>query len=474
MAPNPHWRQHQSSNSTASGRSDNSTVSARSDASDRSYDTAPTEYSDRRPSLMHSETSHARLQGRARERDYFVPQHKVDRYPQLPPRSSVDTYASTSEEDLADELDDDMPDYDVPTYRHEPLACDAIPTTPRDFGELFPTSKRLSIRHDDSTIDGNMNLRVDTQVEERGHRKQSYTLFHLRMQDLRTRQFSLRRYCRESGREVCHSTRKYQKPATEMRPVLQRASTALASLVKSDSRPSTSAGLKRADSGYDSVQGSLHDDDDDITRSESRPKAVGYSKGRALIPTNTIKLEFSNYAHLDVKRRGAKSYKKYAFEYWGHDYSWKRIVKKEGRDQQESVSYYLVRDDNDKEPLAHICPVRLTHEEAHEEAARGGWIPPCYMRVTDDKILRSDSDISDVVMATGLMALVDDCIKRRFHSKQSTQMHIPLLRNPSFKMANLEYIGPKRLIDEMFSRKHQDGNIPKKHPSAARWLPTSV
>lgn len=394
MAPNPHWRQHQSSNSTASGRSDNSTVSARSDTSDRSYDTAPTEYSGRRPSLMHSETSHARVQGRARERDYFVPQHKVDRYPQLPPRSSVDTYASTSEEDLADELDD-MPDYDVPTYRHEPLACDAIPTTPRDFGELFPTSKRLSIRHDDSTIDGNMNLRVDTQVEERGHRKQSYTLFHLRMQDLRTRQFSLRRYCRESGREVCHSTRKYQKPATEMRPVLQRASTALASLVKSDSRPSTSAGLKRADSGYDSMQGSLHDDDDNVTRSESRPKAVGYSKGRALIPTNTIKLEFSNYAHLDVKRRGAKSYKKYAFEYWGNDYSWKRIVKKEGRDQQESVSYYLVRDDNDKEPLAHICPVRLTHEEAHEEAARGGWIPPCYMRVTDDKILRSDSDISE-------------------------------------------------------------------------------
>jgi hypothetical protein len=77
-------------------------------------------------------------------------------------------------------------------------------------------------------------------------------------------------------------------------------------------------------------------------------------------------------------------------------------------------------------------------------------------------------------MATGLMALVDDCIKRRFHSKQSTYMHIPLLRNPSFKMANLEYIGPKRLIDEMFNRKTQDGNMPKKQLSAARRVPTSV
>jgi hypothetical protein len=371
-----HWPHYDASNSTQSARS----------GSERSYDTAPTEYSDRRPSLAHSETCHPRLE--SRDRDYFATQHNSERYETLPPRSSVDTYASTSEEDLADDFDD-MPEYDVPHYHHEPLASDAIPTTPHDFGELFPTAKRLSIRHDDSTIDGNMNQRVDTQVEERGHHKQSYTLFHLRMQDLRTREFSLRRYCRESGREVCHSTRKYQKPAAEKRPVLQRASTALASLVKSDSRPSTSAGLKRSDSGYESVQ----DIGDEVMDVGSRPKSVGYSKGRALMPTNTIKLEFSNYAHLDVKRRGAKSYKRYGFEYWGHDYSWKRIVKKEH--DHDSVSYYLVRDDNDKEPLAHICPVRLSQDEAREERARGGWVPPCYMRITDEKILRSDTDLPE-------------------------------------------------------------------------------
>lgn len=384
MSRNVHWRQHQSSNSTTSGRSDNS---------NRSYETAPTEYSDRRPSLPHSATCYARVEGRGQERDYFAPKDGRERYENPPPRASVDTYASTSEEDVADDLDD-MPDYDVPQSYYEPLPCDAIPTTPRDFGELFPTAKRISIRHDDATIDGNMNLRVDTQVEERGHRKQNYTLFHLRMQDLRTREFSLRRYCRESGREVCHSIRKYQKPPSDKPPVLQRASTALASLVKTESRPTTSAGLKRADSGYESVPGrAIGDDDEDIV--ESRPKSVGYSKGRALIPTNTIKLEFSNYAHLDVKRRGAKSHKRYAFGYWGHNYSWKRIVKSDSERDQESISYYLVRDDNDKEPLAHICPVRLTQEEAREEAARGGWVPPCYMRITGDNILRSDTDISE-------------------------------------------------------------------------------
>lgn len=376
MSRNVHWPPYDASNSNHSARS----------GSERSYETAPTEYSDRRPSLAHSETCNSRLE--SKNRDYFATQQHSERYETHPPRSSVDTYASTSEENLADDLDD-MPEYDVPHYLHEPLACDAIPTTPHDFGELFPTAKRLSIRHDDSTIDGNMNLRVDTQVEERGHHKQSYTLFHLRMQDLRTREFSLRRYCRESGREVCHSTRKYQKPAAEKRPVLQRASTALASLVKSDSRPSTSSGLKRSDSGYESVQGIV----DEPMEIDSRPKPIGYSKGRALMPTNTIKLEFSNYAHLDVKRRGAKSYKRYGFEYWGHDYSWKRIVKKEL--DHESVSYYLVRDDNDKEPLAHICPVRLSQDEAHEERARGGWVPPCYMRITDEKILQSDTDLPE-------------------------------------------------------------------------------
>ncbi|KAJ4324027.1 hypothetical protein N0V94_001527 [Neodidymelliopsis sp. IMI 364377] len=379
MSRNVHWRQHQSSNSTHSGRSADS---------DRSYETAPTEYSDRRPSLPHSETCYARVEGR---QDYFPCKDERTRY--LPPaRSSVDTYASTSEEDLADDADD-MPEYDVPQYHHEPLPTDAIPTTPRDFAELFPTTKRISIRHDDATIDGNMNLRVDTQIEERHHKKQNYTLYHLRMQDLRTRDFSLRRYCRESGREVCHSIRKYQKPPQEKRPVLQRASTALASLVhKTESRPSTAAGLKRSDSGYESARGYVEEEDDDVEE-EPHSKSAGYFKGRALLPTNTLKLEFSNYAHLEVKRRGAKSNKKYVFEHWGYDYSWKRIVKKE-RDQ-ESISYYLVRSDNDKEPLAHICPVRLTQTEAREEIARGGWVPPCYLRITDDKILHSESDIAE-------------------------------------------------------------------------------
>jgi hypothetical protein len=108
MSRNVHWPRYESSNSTQSGRSD----------SEHSYETNPTEYSDRRPSLVHSETCHARVE--SNDRDYFAtPQHR-DGYETLPPRSSVDTYASTSEEDLADDLDDDMPEYQVPQYPPHP------------------------------------------------------------------------------------------------------------------------------------------------------------------------------------------------------------------------------------------------------------------------------------------------------------------------------------------------------------------
>jgi hypothetical protein len=68
-----------------------------------------------------------------------------------------------------------------------------------------------------------------------------------------------------------------------------------------------------------------------------------------------------------------------------------------------------------------------------------------------------------IVVSTGLMALVDDCIKRRFHQKQSTQLHIPLVRNK----LHLDYIGPKQLIDEIFNRTDRNGP-PARQPCALR------
>lgn len=79
------------------------------------------------------------------------------------------------------------------------------------------------------------------------------------------------------------------------------------------------------------------------------------------------------------------------------------------------------------------------------------------------KLQPSTDAYPSVVVATGLIALVDDCIKRRFHSKQTTQLHIPLMRN---KM-HIDYIGPKRLIDEVFNRTARSGP-PSRHASVLR------
>jgi hypothetical protein len=50
------------------------------------------------------------------------------------------------------------------------------------------------------------------------------------------------------------------------------------------------------------------------------------------------------------------------------------------------------------------------------------------------------------------MALVDNCIKERFHSKNSKQILIPKLQ------LGVEYVGPRRLINEMFKRGVKSGN----------------
>lgn len=52
------------------------------------------------------------------------------------------------------------------------------------------------------------------------------------------------------------------------------------------------------------------------------------------------------------------------------------------------------------------------------------------------------NSIHSVIVSAGLIALVDNTIRDRFHSKTAKQMLLP----------KVEYIGPKRFINEMFRR----------------------
>ncbi len=58
-----------------------------------------------------------------------------------------------------------------------------------------------------------------------------------------------------------------------------------------------------------------------------------------------------------------------------------------------------------------------------------------------------------VILATGLIALVDDCIKRRFHSK--TKHHQVAVPGTSTTM---EFVTPKAMVEHMFKRRNSGGS----------------
>jgi hypothetical protein len=172
--------------------------------------------------------------------------------------------------------------------------------------------------------------------------------------------------------------------------------------------------------------------------------------GSVQIPTNTTRIEFSNYAQVEVKRRGAKSSTRYEFEYWGSNYSWKRVSEKDG--QGKAVSYHLFKGDGGP-AVAHIVPEMRSPLQTREDEASGGWVPPCSLWISDKSVLGALTDVADVIVATGLIALVDDCIKRHFHSKPR-RIGVPLTQ------LNMEFIGPRAMVEHMFKRRNS-GNSSK-------------
>ncbi|QIX00953.1 hypothetical protein AMS68_006470 [Peltaster fructicola] len=356
----------------------------------------------------------------------FIPptqQYFTDRQPQESPVASTESLPSTTSSCL-EELDIEQSMQDpgiVKDQDRNSSAAQSVPTTPHEFSTLFPSHRTIRISHDDSTLDGNMNLRLDTEVHTSHDKIVTMTLFHLRMQDLKDRAFSLRRYCRDSGREVCHSARKRAgtKQANN-RPGLQRSWSSALSSVRAMSTPrrSLDSHMKREDSGYGSIHSTDHspiDRADEIDRTKTSSRV--------------IRLEFSNYAQVDIKRRGSAFNRRYEYEYWGRQYVWKRESKTGG-----SAIFHLSTRFEHGQILAHIEPHELSVEAEKEEQSKGGWVPPASMRIEDESILHGQKDLSDVVVATGLVALVDDAIQTHF---------VP---------PKVEYIGPKRLVNELLGR----------------------
>ena len=387
---------------------------------------------------------------RSYDNNYFKHTTPLPRPPQTSLRHSersFDSYMSSLPSDEA--LPDDVPDYNVPGGMEQIQSSDAMPASARDFAELFPSSRKLQIHHDDTTIDGNMNLRVDTPVRTLKGNDRKITLFHLRLYDLQSRDFSLRRYCRDSGREICHCARRSQKHAIGKRPGLQRSlSNAFAALKsRGDVKSPPTPALNRTDSGYDTMNGEEEEEEEE--EEPQRPASSQSAKLSKAASSDTLTIEFSNYAHVDIARKGYKADKRYDFHYWGSSYTWRKTTQKIG--QLREVSYHLTQR-ADGHVVARIVPDPLTNDAAQDEVDKGGWIPPCTMWISDEKIIHArGTDIADVVVATGRVVLVDDSIRRRFHSQEARQLIIPL---PIFAGLSMgKDSAPRKFIDEAFGGK---------------------
>lgn len=167
----------------------------------------------------------------------------------------------------------------------------------------------------------------------------------------------------------------------------------------------------------------MHSDEEDDT---DRPQSSHSSKAPSKDATGLVSLEFSNYAHLDLKRRGFKADKRYDFDYWGCSYSWRRSTQKMGKARE--ISYHLTRRDGSL--VARIVPEPMSEKEVRREEDKGGWIPPCSLRILDKQINEDAlGDVADVVVSTGLIVLADDCIRRHFHhqEQQNRGFHLPLI-----------------------------------------------
>lgn len=316
-----------------SDRSDSSVESRNSEGafSISTHSTAPSDFHER-PSLSRGETCPTFDQ---REKAAFT-----DDEP--PFAEHIETIP------FEDEVLDDTSMIDPPEDVPELFGTDAVPVSEYGFKALFPSIQQpYDIRHDSSTSDGNMNVRIDTVATTASGREEKLILFHLRMYDLKTRDFSLRRYCRDSQCEVCTNSRKTKRQQQAMKPSFARS---LSNLVpksispKSDPKTKSRSSLERQQSGgIDQASDAQEMEVGSATRKES-PKIADLS--------DTISVQYQNYTQIDVSRSRFGSHN-YDFQYWGENYSWKRVTRNDF--DLRITTYHLVRRSNGK-PLAHITP----------------------------------------------------------------------------------------------------------------------
>ncbi|KAI0199415.1 hypothetical protein F4808DRAFT_432407 [Astrocystis sublimbata] len=295
-----------------------------------------------------------------------------------------ETSSSSSIHDIEDEL---------PAYHPSTGSQYLEPATPEVFADLFPTLHPLTIRHDDSTLDGNMNLVVETSLPEKPD--QHTQLFHFRMYHLSSRKFSVRRYCRGSQNEVGQSRRKYVKVDTD--PISRMFKSIREWTNDHEIKPDVVDARRSlaAHGGY--------------TPWVSLDNNIGEIKD--LKPTDVIRLEFTNYSTIELQYLLSPIGQTYKFSYWETEYYWNRV------EDHNVVSFHLSKG---RDSTAFMTPLARSHGEDKVHALAGAWVPPYHIRL-DESFDLNNAQLADVIISTGLTVLADEYIKKLEISKQKEQ-----------------------------------------------------
>ena len=287
-----------------------------------------------------------------------------------------------------------VPKYDEPssTQHFNDVANEKIQqSTPQSYAQWFPSSETLFVRHGDEAVDGNMCLSVVTATDQGiGPLLQ---LFYLRMHDLKNREFSLLRYGRDSGREVCHTHQIYKK-APGARSRFRRSISGSVNNIRSFSRRSSRSSQMSAQSSQSGNESANYYSESALGEGSEVEAHTNVSSPQPANddgspkPSNKIRLEFANYAHVTVSRKGIGARKSYDFQYWGTKYQWKRLNKSQSSGRKRSYNLYRGLSDL---VVAHIAMQDLNPAHSRDRETSGAWVPPIWMRITDPSILSSEN-----------------------------------------------------------------------------------
>jgi len=343
-------------------------MTSRSDAPDHALRVAPSSHGERSLSNDHQDRSLSH---------YLHPAHKEAHL------GSGDLGSSRSSGVVSNYISTTQSGFELLATGHAVYPSNGLPSTPIDFARLFTPNRRFLIHHDDATSDGNMNLRVDTEVRDSYGRSRKVILFHLRMHDLKGRRFSLRRYCRGSGQQICNSSRKHS-PA----PILTSASPNAHGHASQQPHIHHAGTIShhKSISGQASARYSIRKQHQSPLKADISSLEIDRSE------LDTIELSFADHTHINLKKRGLKRSKRYEYEFWGTKYQWRRQIYHRGHLQE--ASYHLINIETSNS-IAHITPEPRTAREAQEEEDSGGWVPPCTMQITDRRLFRSLNDVAE-------------------------------------------------------------------------------